>query len=144
MYENGNAQWLETLLSSKDITDFLNKAEYVSEMSSYDRDMLTEFQNVVKKVEKQEAALKKEYSELSELQTQLNDQKDEVQKVLDATNVQLADLEKQIGENAANLNKLIAEAQAARRTSETGSSGGRSQQEKQWYICHTGTVRSQR
>ncbi len=63
MYENGNAQWLETLLSSKDITDFLNKAEYVSEMSSYDRDMLTEFQNVVKKVEKQEAALKKEYSE---------------------------------------------------------------------------------
>lgn len=113
MYENGNAQWLETLLSSKDITDFLNKAEYVSEMSSYDRDMLTEFQNVVKKVEKQEAALKKEYSELSELQTQLNDQKDEVQKVLDATNVQLADLEKQIGENAANLNKLIAEAQAA-------------------------------
>ena len=108
MYENGNAQWLETLLSSKDITDFLNKAEYVSEMSSYDRDMLTEFQNVVKKVEKQEAALKKEYSELSELQTQLNDQKDEVQKVLDATNVQLADLEKQIGENAANLNKLIA------------------------------------
>lgn len=50
--------------------------------------------------------MKKEYSELSELQTQLNDQKDEVQKVLDATNVQLADLEKQIGENAANLNKL--------------------------------------
>src|SRR5699024_5477987 len=47
MYEGGNAQFFEILLESKSITDFLNKAEYVSQLSAYDRDMLEEFQAVV-------------------------------------------------------------------------------------------------
>ena len=48
MYEGGNTQFLEVLMESKSIGDLLNKAEYVSQMSSYDRDMLIEFQNTVK------------------------------------------------------------------------------------------------
>ena len=51
MYENGNSQLLEILISSDSIGDLLNKAEYVSQISAYDRDMLIEFQDVVKDVE---------------------------------------------------------------------------------------------
>lgn len=54
MYENGNVQFLEILLSSESITDFLNKAEYVSEISEYDRNMLVEFQQIVETVEEQQ------------------------------------------------------------------------------------------
>ena len=50
MYENGNSQLLEILISSDSIGDLLNKAEYVSQISAYDRDMLIEFQDVVKDV----------------------------------------------------------------------------------------------
>lgn len=114
MYENGSSQMIEVLISSEDIGDFLNKAEYVSQISSYDRDMLTEFQSVVKDVEKKEAALQTEYTELESLQNQLISKQNEVQTTLDNTNVQLADLEQQIGENATTLKNLIAQAEAER------------------------------
>ena len=113
MYENGSVQLIEILLTSESITDFLNKAEYVSELSEYDRNMLEEFQKIVKQVEEQEAALQDEYKELSDLQTELADQKEEVQKVLDETNTKLADLEAQIGANAATLEQLLKEAEEA-------------------------------
>ena len=113
MYENGNVRFFEILLDSKTITDFLNKAEYVSEISKYDREMLKEFQATVKKVEEQEAALKKEYEELSALQTELSNQEAEVNKLLEDTDTKLADLESQIGENAAELEQMIKEAKEA-------------------------------
>ena len=71
MYEGGNTQFLEVLLQSQSIGDLLNKAEFVSQLSSYDRDMLTEFQNTVKEVDEKEAALQEEYTELNDLQDQL-------------------------------------------------------------------------
>ena len=52
--------WRRCFWLPKTITDFLNKAEYVSEMSSYDRDMLTGIpSHVVKKVEEAGSGLEK-------------------------------------------------------------------------------------
>ena len=51
MYENGGGQFIEVLCEAKDITDFLNKAEYISNISDYDRDMLKQFQDIVADVE---------------------------------------------------------------------------------------------
>ena len=64
MYENGNAQLIEILFKSQDIGDFLNKAEYISTISEYDRDMLKVFQKVTKEVKEQEELLKDEYAEM--------------------------------------------------------------------------------
>lgn len=114
MYENGNAQLLEILFSSESMGDFLNRAEYVSMISEYDRDMLVQFQEVVEQVQAQEASLKSEYEELSGLQTQLVDKHHEVQTLLDNASTKLADLEGQIGANAAALQNLIAQAEAER------------------------------
>ena len=114
MYENGNSQLLEILISIDSIGDLLNKAEYVSQISAYDRDMLIEFQDVVKDVEEKEASLKDEYEVLSGLQDELVAKQSEVQTLLDSKKIQLADLEKQIGDNAATLQKLIEEAEAER------------------------------
>ena len=60
MYENGNMEFIEVLADSENISDFLNKTEYISKLSEYDRDKLKEFQKTVKAVEEQEAALQKE------------------------------------------------------------------------------------
>lgn len=114
MYENGNSQLIEILLDSDSIGDFLNKAEYVSQISAYDRDMLVQFQEIVKDVQAKEEALKNEYAELKGLQDALIEKQNEVQALLEAKKIQVSDLEKQIGENAANLEKLIKEAEAER------------------------------
>ena len=72
MYENGNQQMLETLLGSKSIADFMNRAEYASMLSDYDRDMLHKFQETVDTIEQEEARLQKEYASLGKLQKNLS------------------------------------------------------------------------
>ena len=118
MYEGGNTQFLEVLLQSQSIGDFLNKAEYVSQLSSYDRDMLTEFQNTVKEVEEKEAALQEEYTELNDLQDQLAEQQDQVQTLIDSKEAQIADIQDEIKANEATLEKLKKEAEEAKRLRE--------------------------
>lgn len=113
MYESGNAQFVEMLLESKDLAEFISTAEYVSQLSNYDRNMLIEFQDTVAQVQKQEESLKAEYDELTGLQETLVSQQEQVQAVLAENDTKLADLEAQIGENAATLAQLQAEAQAA-------------------------------
>lgn len=114
MYENGNSQILEVLLESESIGDFLNKAEYAQSLSAYDREQLTAFQEVVKQVEEEEAALKNEYTELEALQNDLITKQTNVQAMLDEKNIQIANLEKEIGDNASVLQELIKQAEAER------------------------------
>ena len=42
MYESGNSSLLELLLSSSCLPEFINRAEYISQVTEYDRDMLEE------------------------------------------------------------------------------------------------------
>ena len=112
MYENGNSQMVELLMESENIGEFLNKAEYISQISEYDRDMLDEFQAVVKEVEAEEAALQTEYEELEVLRDDLLVKQSNLESLLSEKNLQISDLEKQIGDNAALLQDLIAQAEA--------------------------------
>ena len=114
MYENGNSQVIELLMESENIGEFLNKAEYISQISEYDRDMLDEFQAVVKEVEAEEAALQTEYEELEVLRDDLLVKQSNLESLLSEKNLQISDLEKQIGDNAALLQDLIAQAEAER------------------------------
>lgn len=114
MYENGNSQMVELLMESENIGEFLNKAEYISQISEYDRDMLDEFQAVVKEVEAEEAALQTEYEELEVLRDDLLVKQSNLESLLSEKNLQISDLEKQIGDNAALLQDLIAQAEAER------------------------------
>lgn len=115
MYENGDTQVLEVMMESKTLGEFLNKAEYASKMSDYDRQKLEDFQDVVEEVEQKEQTLQEEYDELSALQTDLTNQHAAVETLLDNNEILLADLESQIGDNAATLEQLIAEAEEAKR-----------------------------
>ena len=118
MYEGGNTQLMELLFSSENIGDFLNKAEYISQISEYDRNELIKYQNTVKEVEEKEAALQNEYTELQSLQDQLISQQNEVQAMLDSKDAQLADIQDQISENQATLDDLRAKAEEAKRIQE--------------------------
>ncbi|MCI1723531.1 MAG: hypothetical protein LKM41_12245 [Lachnospiraceae bacterium] len=43
MYENGNTDLLSTLVTSDSISDFINRADEISQISQYDRDCLNEY-----------------------------------------------------------------------------------------------------
>lgn len=124
MYENGTMQFIEILVESENIGDFLNKAEYVSQLSAYDRSMLTEFQDTVEEVQLKEDSLKTEYTQLTELQNELLGKQTEVEKLLNDKKLQLADLESKIGENASTLQALLKQAEDEKKNQEDQTASG--------------------
>ncbi|MBP5772562.1 MAG: peptidoglycan DD-metalloendopeptidase family protein [Eubacterium sp.] len=68
MYENGDTEMLDMLLNSKSISDFLNKAEYITELSSYDRKMFNKLKDTQDKIAKSKKALSDEKDNLLALQ----------------------------------------------------------------------------
>lgn len=124
MYENGNTQFIEILLESKSIGDFLNNAEYISQISDYDRQMLKEFQRIVKDVDEQKTALEDEKAELEKLQSELQAKQDEVSALISEKADLISDLEAAIGENAAKLKKLQEEAAEQERLQQEANNAG--------------------
>ena len=118
MYEYGDFSLMSAFFEAQSITDLLNRVEYASEMSGYDRQMLESYKEVVRQIADQEAKLKEQYAALEVLQDQLTAQRDQVQTLLAEKEMQLADLEKEIGANAAELDKLIKQAEAAKKARE--------------------------
>lgn len=118
MYEVGNTQIIEVLVNSESIGDFLNNAEYVNLLSEYDRDKLEDFQLIRQDVEEREAALQEEYTALEGLRDNLLEKQEQVEAILNDKNLQIADLESQIGENAAVLQELIRQAEEEKRRRE--------------------------
>lgn len=129
MYEGGNSQMVEMLLSSESMGDFLNKAEYISQISEYDRNELIKYQDTVKEVEEKEAQVQAEYEELDKLQTELIGQQDEVEALIASNEEELADIQSQIDENSETLQELKEKAAEAERIrQQQQQSGGSSYQ----------------
>ncbi len=118
MYEVGNTQFIEVLLNSKNMGDFLNNVDFVNQLSEYDREKLVEFQEIRHDVEQKEKSLQEEYMVLRNLQDALIAKQGEVEQLLADKNMQIADLEGQIGENAALLQELIRQAEEEKRKQE--------------------------
>lgn len=119
MYENGNAEFLEILFQSETLSDFLNNAEYISTISEYDRDMLVEFQEIVKSVEEQEQVLQDEYDEMETMQNELMEKQNTVQELIDTKSDEISDLDSEIAANKDEIAKLeAAAADAARKQQE--------------------------
>ncbi len=119
MYENGNSQFIEILCESKSIGEFLNNAEYISTISQYDRDMLVEFQQIVKAVEEQEKTLKEEYAELESMQNSLIAKQEELNELLESKAEELEKISADLGATKEKLEQLkAAAAEAARKQEE--------------------------
>lgn len=85
MYENGGTSALETLLSSKDLAEFLNNAENVSKISQYDRKMLEKYENLQQMITEREEAAQQEKEAIEELLTQRAAKQQEVQTLAAST-----------------------------------------------------------
>lgn len=126
MYENGDMGFVEILMESDSMTDFLNKAEYINQISETDRNMLTEFQKTREEIEEKEKKLEEEKAQLEEMQNELASQKASVDNLLAAQNLKIEEL-------SDDINALVKKIKAAeaRRQESLGSgyqSGGGSGQ----------------
>ncbi len=98
MYENGDMNYFQILIEAKSFSDFLKKAEYILQLSEYDRDKLFEFQDTIKDVEEKELVLKAEYENIAALQETLTQQSQEAEALLSAKSAELADMQSQLAD----------------------------------------------
>lgn len=106
MYENGNESYLEMLLGAESFADLLNKSEYIAQITTYDRDMLDAYQQTIRNVEEKEAQLEEENRELTRLIQESEDEKENLQRLIDAKAIVLAGYQADIDSGEAEVSAL--------------------------------------
>ena len=113
MYENGSSMTMfEALLTSGSIADFINQAEYINQITQYDRAMLTKYQETKQQVEDSRQLLESGYDQLADLKAQVQAEQDAVQKLLAAKESELSDVEGDLSSAQADADAVAAEIQA--------------------------------
>ena len=111
MYENGSESMISMLLSADSMADLLNKADFVQNVTEYDRDMLENLVKVREGIEEQEAELKSRQQELLDLQSQLDSEQAALQAKAEETSTDLATVNAQLEAARAAQKKQEEEAQ---------------------------------
>lgn len=140
MYETGESNYVEVLLSATSFSDVLNKAAYIEELYEYDRKLLTKFQEIKAEVEElwqllenEKAALEADREEMLEQQVYLDtllakkkEQSENYEAQITKARQEAAAYKTKIKQEEAELSKLQAEerrkAAAASSSNNKGSS----------------------
>lgn len=132
IYENGNVSYLDILLSSGTLTEFISNYYLISELASYDLDLLEQIQQEQKQIEETKKSLENDKVEVEKLKSEkevktqeLNATKQEKEKYIDdlegeAKNLQ-ADLA-QFEKDKAAIDKRLEE--IAKANANKGNNGG--------------------
>lgn len=112
IYENGQDSYLEALLSSGDIAEFLNSAEYIAQIQKADRQKLTEYQETVEMITNLEAQLEQDYADLQELKKTVENDKASVAAMMRQKESELAGISDDIQDAQSDADYIAAEIQA--------------------------------
>lgn len=118
MYENGNATLLEMLFSAEDMADFLNKADFIENLSQYDRDALNELIDVHQQIEDQMKSLEEQQASMADLQDDLADKQAELQAKAQQTSTNLQEVNNRLEAAKKAEEERLAREQAAREKAE--------------------------
>ena len=112
MYENGQKSYIDMILGSGNMSELLTRAEYLSQITAYDREQLVKYQQAKFTLEEKEKIL---IAEEAELETMLVEAKEEVkatEELLAAKQSAMAGFDSQISEEEAAAKELQAELEA--------------------------------
>lgn len=98
MYENGKVSMLESLLSARSLAEVLNRIDYITQMSVYDRQMMNDYEAARDAVAEHKAALEQEEKDLQLLSEGLTEQKEAVDLLIAAKSKEIAQYQSQINE----------------------------------------------
>ena len=95
-YEKGDSTYVDLLMEAGSLSELLSKAEYITKISSYDRQKLDEYAATKEKIAEKEKALEGEHAELLTLQDETEAKQASVEKLLAAKQTELQNYETKI------------------------------------------------
>lgn len=154
IYETGSVSYLDVLLSSNSLTEFISNYYLISELASYDLDLLERIQKEQEEIEATKKSLEDDKLQIEDLKSEkevktqeLNSTKKEKEKYINSLQGQASDLQKDLAQfekdKAAIDARLEAIANANKNNNKgngsSGSSGGSSNNSggtsSKGYIC---------
>lgn len=103
MYEKRDYVLIEMLFSSSSFSDMLNRSEYIEQLSAYDREQLTLYQETRAGIEEKEAALVSEKEELDALKVKVEAEQSRVAGLVSQTSGKISSYQHQISETEAEM-----------------------------------------
>lgn len=108
MYENGGESVWASLAEATEMSEVLNRVEYVNSVYDYDRNQLTEYQNTVQEVKDLTEKLDLEMIEMEELQANMNEQQVALETLIAESSARMENFNTQLA-NASSLAKKYAQ-----------------------------------
>ena len=96
MYERGETSFLDLVVGAQSISEMLNRAEYIAQISRYDREKLTEYAQAKEDIAVREARLEAEKGELLTLQESTQAKQASVETLMAEKTAELDNYETQI------------------------------------------------
>lgn len=106
MYERGDDAMIEALIGSADMSDFLNRVEYVSDVYEYDRNLLTQYQITVQQVADLKVNVETEKAELEAMQEEYALQQASLESILAQKRSQMGNYDNQLATAQAAANEF--------------------------------------
>lgn len=106
-YENGNVGLLDSVFSSSDIADMVNKSEYVDQVYKYDKCMLTDLVTIKNTISECEAALEDELEDVETMQEEVLENKEAVEYMKSGKETQYANFDESIDDYQALIDEYI-------------------------------------
>ena len=98
MYENGDASVWTAMADASGMSEMLNRVEYINSVYNYDRNQLTEYQEIVQKVKDLSLQLELEMIEMEELQLNMKDQKQQLENLIAESKKNLKNFESKLAD----------------------------------------------
>ncbi len=105
--ETASMGTLSALLSADSFMDFLTRAEMVSQLNQYDRDMLEDYANIIEEISEKEEELIEEKQEIEELKTLLSEQCEQIDILYESAYNELKSIEASIQASESETAALI-------------------------------------
>lgn len=98
IYENGNFAYFDMLLNAEHFTSMLNYADYIEDISAYDKNMLEQYRETTRLIAEKKALLEEEMSQLTDLKVAAEAEKSRVSGLVSTTSGSIAQYADQISD----------------------------------------------
>ena len=106
IYENSTASAWQTLFEASSMKDFLNRTEYISQINTYDRQKLEEFQRIQQEIAKQKAGLEADMEALVAMQDEMKQNQKRVNSLISTAQANLAQTNEELAQAQGDVNEL--------------------------------------
>ena len=98
MYEKGDTEYLDIFLHVKNMSDLLNKAEYVEGIYTYDRKMLVNFQETKQKVADYKDDLEEDKAEMEGMKLEYKEQQGQLETLISTKKKDVSNFDSQLAQ----------------------------------------------